>query len=425
MIGRGVYRYVGKVRLFRPNARLYLLNLVISSVAFGVYALLFNFYVLSLGYDEALLGRLLSANSTAALIGAVPAGYASDRLGRKVSLLISGLVTALAVAGMVVWSNVPGLVAMNVLMGLAQSLGAVTLAPFLMENSGDEERTYLFSFTFSLQMIVGMVGFWIGGRLPGWLAGAAGSVDNSPVGYTWALVAVAGLACLSLAPLLFMRLPAPKRPVGASPLAPFRYARQHPSLLGKLTSPVLVTSLGAGLFVPFMNVFFRNSYHVDDATIGSLFAAGSLVMGLGFLVGAPLADRYGKIKLVVLTQILFIPSLVLLGFAPWFWLSAAAYLVRVVLMTMDDPIYQTFVMERVEENARATVASLLSMAWSFGWAAGPTISGWLQVEYGFAPVFLSVIATYIIAIYLTLRFFVWQKESVAEIAGAAPAAQAD
>lgn len=358
-----------KVRLFRPNARLYLLNLVISSVAFGVYGLLFNFYVLSLGYDEALLGRLLTANSTAALIGAVPAGYAGDRLGRKASLLISGLVTVLAVAG--------------------------------------------------------MVGFWIGGRLPGWLGGAASAAGNSSVAYTWTLVAVAGLAVLSLVPLLFMRVPAPKRLVGVSRLAPFRYARQHPSLLGRLTAPVLVTSLGAGLFVPFMNVFFRNRYNVDDATIGSLFAAGSLVMGLGFLLAAPLADRYGKIKLVVLTQILFIPSLVLLGFAPWFWLSAAAYLARVVLMTMDDPVYQAFVMEKVEESARATVASLLSMAWSFGWAVGPTISGWLQVAHGFTPVFLSVIAAYIIAVYLTVRFFLWQKESMAEIAGPAPAVRVD
>lgn len=401
IISKSVRSYVRKVRLFQHNARLYLLYLIISGVAFGVYALLFNFYILGLGYDEAQLGRLLSANSTAILIGALPGGAISDRLGRKRSLLTSGLVTALAIAGLVVWPSVPGLFAMSVFMGLAQSLNAVTLPPFLMENSSEEERTYLFSFSFSLQMLIGMLGFWLGGRLPGWLAGGAGSTNV----YTWVIVVVAGTAVLALTPLLFLQETNAVRTAVTSPLSPLHYARQHPILLGKFITPVLFTALGAGLFVPFMNVFFRNQYHIDDAAIGSLFAAGSLVMGLGFLIAPPLADRFGKIWLVILTQLLFIPALVLLGFAPWFWLSAAAYLARVVLMTMDDPIFQAFVMEAVEQEARATVASLLTMASSLGWAVGPAISGWLQVTYGFAPVFLIVITLYVITILLTWRFF--------------------
>lgn len=58
VIGDSVHSYVRKVRLFQHNTRLYLLYLIISGVAFGVYALLFNFYILSLEYDEARLGRL-------------------------------------------------------------------------------------------------------------------------------------------------------------------------------------------------------------------------------------------------------------------------------------------------------------------------------------------------------------------------------
>ena len=44
-------------------------------------------------------------------------------------------------------------------------------------------------------------------------------------------------------------------------------------------------------------------------------------------------------------------------------------------MNMSSPVYQTFIMEHVEPSARATVASLTSMAWNFGWAFSPTISG--------------------------------------------------
>jgi MFS family permease len=77
-------------------------------------------------------------------------------------------------------------------------------------------------------------------------------------------------------------------------------------------------------------------------------------------------------------------------------------------MNMSWPVYDAFVMEHAEPEARATVASLVSMSWNFGWAFSPTLSGWLQVRYGFDPVFLGTISTYILAIVLYWRFF-WRN----------------
>lgn len=42
--------YMERVRAFSTNARLYLLSIMIFGAAMGTYQLLFNFYVLSLGY---------------------------------------------------------------------------------------------------------------------------------------------------------------------------------------------------------------------------------------------------------------------------------------------------------------------------------------------------------------------------------------
>jgi MFS family permease len=209
---------------------------------------------------------------------------------------------------------------------------------------------------------------------------------------------------LSLAPLLLMKLP---QLSGAerSVFAPLNYAAAHPLTLGKLILPMLITSIGAGLIMPFMNVFFREVYHQPDQVIGSLFAWGSLAMGLGLLAAPPLAERMGKIQLVVITQGLSIPFLILLGFSPWFWLSVVAYYIRLVLMNMSGPVYQTFVMEHVEQDARATVASLVSMAWNFGWAFSPMISGRLQVAYGFGPVFMGTIILYTISVWMYWAFF--------------------
>src|SRR4030042_5178750 len=145
-IGRNIKDYGDHLVAFRPNARLYLVYAIIAGAAIGIFRLLFNFYVLSLGFDEKLLGNLVTTSNLTALIVALPMGYLADILGRKSSLLISGVIICITIGMMVIWPVPSTLYAMNVLSGAAQSLAAVTMSPFLMENSSERERTYLFSF---------------------------------------------------------------------------------------------------------------------------------------------------------------------------------------------------------------------------------------------------------------------------------------
>ena len=57
--GSVISTYFDRVRAFTPNARKYLTGVMIYGAAIGVFQLLFNFYVLSLGYNEAALGNLV------------------------------------------------------------------------------------------------------------------------------------------------------------------------------------------------------------------------------------------------------------------------------------------------------------------------------------------------------------------------------
>lgn len=406
-LGRVARVYIDRVSAFHPNARLYLVSAVISGASMGVFRLLFNFYVLSLGFDEELLGNLVTTSSLTALLVALPMGYVADFLGRKKSLIAGSTFSGAAVLLMMVFPSVPMFVGANVLLGFAQSLAGVTMGPFLMENSSEKERTYLFSFSSGFQTASAFVGNWIGGYLPTWLGSAQQVSATSTQAYGGSLMVIAGGALTAVIPLLFLRTPRLTQEQ-RSFFAPIAYFRKQPALLGKLILPMLVTSIGAGLIMPFMNVFFRQVHHQPDTVIGSLFAWGSLAMGIGILLAPPLADRMGKIQLVVITQGLSIPFLIMLGFAPWFGVAAVAYYFRLALMNMSGPVYQTYVMEKVEPSARATVASLVSMANNFGWAFSPTISGWIQVEYGFGPAYLGTILMYALSVYLYWRYF-WRR----------------
>ncbi len=399
-----IAHYIERIRMFSPNARLFLAHSVFMGVGMGVFQVLFNFYILSLNHNEALLGNLITTNHVTALAVALPMGYLADRMGRKNALMLSAFLYALGILVMLIWPVVPVFFAMNVFIGLAQSLSGITQSPFLMENSGEKERTYLFSLSFGLRQTAMFVGNWLGGYLPGWV-GSIQQIDpmSSPA-YAWALGLMGLLVLAGMLPLGLLNTRTSSEN-GHSMFLPLAYMRRYSGLFTRLILPSFITSFGAGLFMPFMNVFFRTVHNQSDQAIGTIFAWGSLAMGLGFVIAPAAADRMSKIQLVVFTQALSIPFMFLLGYSPWFWLVALAYYVRLMTMNMSTPVYQTFIMEHVAPEARATVASLSSMAWNFGRAFSPTISGYLQVHYGFGPVFAAAIVFYAVSVYLYWRFF--------------------
>lgn len=406
----GVVRtYIKRVRAFSPNARIYLISIIIYGAGFGVHRILFNFFLRSLGYDETFMGLLSTVNSMTVLISALPIGYLADRLGRKSSLVLAVLLTGASIIFMVAFPSTGILIVTNILMGIGSSLGAVVSGPFMMENSGEEERTYLFSMQSGLQMAANSAGDWLGGYLPSWFGKIFNVSAVSSSAYAWAIGMAGALVISTVIPRLMLKGDKETHESRAA-FAPIAFGRKHPGLLAKLLLPMFVTSIGAGLIMPFMNIFFSNVHQQPDRVIGALMAWGSLAMGVGLILAPVFADRYGKIRVVVFSQAISIPFLIMLGFSPAFWMSAGAYFVRLTLMNMSTPVYQTFVMEQVDADSRAMVASLNSMVNSFGRAFSPVLSGWAQVNYGFGPPFLGTIFTYIIAIWMYYAFFLRGKK---------------
>ncbi|NTU55979.1 MAG: MFS transporter, partial [Anaerolineales bacterium] len=218
--------YGSHISAFKPNARLYLFNVIITGAVMGVFRLLFNFYVLSLGFDEALLGNLITTSSFVALLAALPMGYLADTLGRKGALLISGALLSVSILAMSIWQTETMFYSMNILSGIAQSLAGVTMAPFLMENSDEKERTYLFSFGQGLQMTMASVGSWIGGYLPTWMGQAQGASPTSSLAYGNSILIMGIGAGIAIIPLIFLKTPKLERSQRAI-FAPFQYAAKQ------------------------------------------------------------------------------------------------------------------------------------------------------------------------------------------------------
>ena len=401
--------YLRQIQGFSRNARLYLLAAFIRGVQFGIFRLIFNLYIVSLGYRQDFLGLLRALDPLVMLLASLPAGVLSDRIGRKRALLLSSTGRMLSLLGFAFAPGAAGLLVSSVALGGAKTLLHVSRLPFMVENSNEHNRTALFSADFSLLMLAGFFGNLLGGWLPGWLGTWTGVAAESAAPYRLTVVAMAVLIALSAVPYLFLQ-PRQEAYVADQRQSPWTAFREWP-LLVRLLLPSLLISLGGGLLVPFLNLYMKQTFNLPDATLGVLFAVADLCTGLALLVAPLLGERWGKVRATAITQVATAPFLLALGFVPALPVAVATLWGQAGLMRAGNPLYSAFTMERVKPRQRGTVSSLRNMAWTFGRAAGQSLSGLVQVQWGFGPLFAASAALHLASAGLIFTFFARKEKS--------------
>ena len=407
MISFGVItRYLRRLRSFSRNARLYLAGELIIGLGASIYSLFFNLYVVSQGYPRSFLGELQALPSLIALFGAVPAGVLVDHIGRKNALVFSNVVHTLATLGVVLAPSPNWLRLTMIVYGVSWSLWMVSSSPFLVENSTPDERDTLFSAHFGLTTLVGFAGTLVGGFLPSVFGGLWNVDIESPVAYGATMGVTVLLFAISAIPVLMIKEGPRPKTAQARSFLPWRNVRS-PKTAVRIFLPNIIISMGAAILIPYMNLFFKETFEIQDRVLGVVFAVSSVVTGVATLASPLLADRWGRIRSLVATQLLSIPFLLATGFVPVFWVAAGAYWVRAALMNMSSPLYEAFAMEQVTEGERATVSGLMGMSWNIGWTIGPYLSGYMQEApgIGFPPIFLITCSLYVLAAVLEKTFF--------------------
>ena len=391
--------YVTAVRGFSTDARLYLVSSLFVSFSTGLLYLLFNLYVLSLGYDQAFVALLASLPSFVIAAAAVPAGILLPRLGFRRALLVGLAVYVLAQLAWVLFPSRPILIAGSIVSGLGSVLLFVVSSPLMVSASHEGTRTHLFGVQFALTTFASVVASVLGGQLTRVFGHGA---TGTSAGYRGVLLVATAVATAAFVPIFRLRGMSPQLHADA----PARgHWRPYRPLLSKLVAIQLVGSLGAGMTMPFLNVFFKVRFGASDATLGLVFAVSSLLTGCAGILAPWVAGKLGKVRAIVLSQSLSIPLLLAMGLVPVFGASAGSFLVRTALMNMSAPVFAAYSMGIVPTTVRPLAASLLMLAWNAGWAISAWISGYIQVASGFTPLFAITAALYSISIVMTYAAF--------------------
>jgi len=402
-VGRVLSEYLAQVRGSRRNPKLYLLGVFLFGLGQSIFALIFNLYLRSLGYSDSGIGQILSKVSIGAAVAALPAAFLFRRAPARTLLVLAGALTALGYALQATFRAPEILLLLAFVTGMVITVFRLSIAPVIMRETGPSARPFLFSASFGVLFASAIVGSIVGGALPHLFHAFYGS-DQAALRVT--LYAGCVLTLLSTVPFFAMTEPARAETPPPTALTQLRdFMEIDWGLHLKLILPATLIGLGAGLIIPFMNLYFRDRFGLSEGEIGALFGVMQGFMVLGNLFGPAVSRRMGLVGGVVATQLASVPFMVVLALSGSFPLVAAAFLLRSGLMNMNQPLSSHFAMEVVGERDHAVTNSLLSLSWFLAWSVSADIGGALIERRGYAEPLLIAAVLYIVASVLYWFFF--------------------
>ncbi len=392
--------FLDAARAFSRPARIYLLAEFLVWSAQGVFGVLFNLYLVEAGYPESFVGKALSMNALGLVVAALPAGALAERWGRRRSLVLGATLEGIGHLLRATLTDPASILATGFVIGAGQALFQIAAAPFLTEHSSPRERTHLFSTFFASALLAGVLGSAIGGVIPRIVHAI---LPATPLlgAYRVGLLAGAALALSTLIPLAGLR-GIVERPLthGQAPPTREEWARLRPIAINSG-----LIGMGAGLVIPFMNLYFKDRFACSSGQIGAFFSVAQVFTAAASLIGPALARRFGKLRTALCSELLSLPFLVTLGAERHLPVAVGSFWLRATFMQAATPLLQTFVMEAMPTALRARATTTINLVWNIGWGISAVAAGVVIEHFGYAtPFYLTAVLYFIAATTFWLAF---------------------
>jgi len=352
-----------------------------------VFFLLYNVYLLRLGFRENFLGLIAGVLTAGSVAGTIPAAIVLERFGIRKTLLGAFALIA-CLSALRAWIVFPSaLLVFAFAAGLVTSVWAVAISPAVAGLTNERNRSTGFSLVFSSGIAIGVFGGFVGGHLPGWLQRLQFAA-SATASYRDSLLLSCGIVLLALLPLS-------RTSFAPVPKSGRRIHRPSP-LLVRFLIAMAVWNLGTGAFNPFFNVFFVR-LHFPMEQIGSLFSVSQLIQA-GAVLLAPFALRkFGLTRGISGMELATALAMVCLASAKGPGWAAGAYIAYMAAQYMSEPGMYTLLMDRVSPAERNSASALTFLVVCAAQAIAAAGAGALLDRFGYAPVLIAAAFICVIA----------------------------
>ncbi len=188
-------------------------------------------------------------------------------------------------------------------------------------------------------------------------------------------------------------------------------------------TPSLILAIGAGLTIPFINLFFYKVFDMSAEKFSIVNAFSSVTVAFAALLVPHIKNRYGYRVAITRTQSIAVASLALLACTEFYsdagWAYFAAvffFLLRQPLMNMAAPAASELVMNYVGPKNQEIISALTASIWSGSWFLSAIIFRILRNSgMMYANVFLITAALYAFGVfwyYLLIMKYEKKKMSI-------------
>lgn len=390
---------------------------VLIQIGMGVFMVMYNLYIKELGMPETINGKVISMTAMASAIMLIPAGFLSDKFGRKWMIVGGALFGAMTLFYRSVAVAESPIIYAAFFTGLFMAFVQVSGVPFLAENSKSNERVHMFSMHFALMTIANVIGSLFGGVIADVLQVVL--LLEAAEAIRWALLMGAIIFSIGLIPLFKLKNKVPEPVQVTAPMKnPISKAetglKRNLIYIFHFSFASLLIGLGSGLVIPYLNLYFSNRFDASNAYIGLVLSLGSAMTAVAMLIGPLLVKKVGKVKALILFQLLSIPFLMLTAYTTSLLLASIGFLIRQALMNAGNPIQSAVAMEVVSDKYKGLANSVNQTVFQIGWATmGPIAAGLVMTfgsYWGYAYAFSITGGLYVIS--STYYYFIFGRRKL-------------
>jgi len=395
----GKYKYVGKTVWYLVSAEL-LLNLVNSA-----FFLILNLYLRSIGLKDDAIAEYTSVRLIAVVLLSLPIGIYIRYHAIKPFFYAAGIgLPALSIMFLYAISHEYYISAkvFVFLWGVAYTCIQVASVPFFTRNIPARYHTEIFSLHFAVSSASAIVaGLFIYGLQ---------QIHREIFTDLTVLYCISGIGFFALLCIPYIK----ERKVPTEKLHPsFIFFKDYDwNKIGIALLPGLILAIGAGLTIPFFNLFFNTVFGFKSDDFSILTTISFVLVLISSLIIPSLKRKYGYFISVILSQAIATTSLFVLASTEWYKeyeyalpIAITAYLVRQPLMNMAAPMTSEWVMNYVGEKNREMVSSLNAGMWSGSWFISAMLFGiFRRHDLAYGQIFMITVVMYFVAVYLYHRF---------------------
>lgn len=391
---------VGYFQSFKSYSKeiwLIMIAIALYGIGWSFVTVLLNLHFAEIGISKSDMGDILGASSLGMILVAIPAAVLFDRINARYVFISSTVCWTISMMLGTLAQTKAILVIAALLLGAAYGVHFVIIGPFLIRYTFDQARIDAFGIIFAVETIAGIFGNLLAGHLPHFLKTSTNS------GNQYALLIGAGIVATAILPL--SNIPRTQsHHFTFRPIKTYFISQYHARYL-QLIIPGAVTMFGAGILIPFLNLFLKERLGFGPDQIGNTFAKMNFFMMLGILLGPPFGRRWGLLKPLLCSRFLSIGALISLTYtASAFW-AVIALIARTTLMNMATPLEQAFRLNNVPETDKASMNSHALILSNITFMLGVLLGGRIIDQAGFNAAIFSTAGIYTLS--LLLMLFLW------------------